>query len=868
MNGKIKNVLMGTGIAFGAVMIALGAYGLSRIGKEKPLDDSDYTEWVVTLAPTCEEEGLESRSLLSSPSVVETRSIPALGHSWGAWEEITEATCLIDGVKKSECSVCHNYDYAAIPALGHDWKEWETEREADCLTEGYDTRVCKRDETHTDYRVTKALGHDWSAWVTTLSPTCTASGTQTRYCRNCNDHLETRTVEALGHAWGPTVVTKPATCTEDGEEKRVCGNDASHFDTYTVKAKGHSYGDWVTAVAATESEDGEEIHYCKYDASHTETRITYAVGSDGIDYTLNAAGTAYGVKCRYPYPTGTVYIPAYHDGLPVTALANSAFSSCRDMERVVFLGNNLKEVGSSAFQNCDKLESVEFPEGVTYIKTHVFYRCGKLKSVSFPSTVTHLGLTYGDHGSFVGVITSCPMLERITIAEGNEVYKIDGDCIIEKATNYVLGGTKNAVIPNYATVILRGSFMGSGIENLHIPASVSKIVYGSFQRCESLKNITFESGELKALGGQMGGIFSDCPVERIELPDSITEIGRYAFDSCTSLREVVFGGNLQTIGADAFKGCYAIEVCELPASVTAISGTSFSSTVVSSLTINPRNTTYIKDGNCIIDRATNVVLIGANDVVIPDYVTGIADHAFYERSIERIIIPSRVQFIGGAAFGGCTALKSVTFEIGSNLESVGASAFSGCTNLVSILLPKDLREIGGQAFYNCKNLSSVTFGYNDGMFVYGISNLESIGDYAFERTALKSFEIPATVTKIGYSVFSECFNLTLKVDEKNEAYKMSDGCLYEIATDTVLYASKEASVPEGAKRIERYAFDACKSAILEISASLLKVEHSAFYGWTKEQTIIVNGFASEEEADAAWGSSWRYGCNATIVYKK
>ena len=81
MNRKIKKIWLGTGIAFGAAVVALGAYGLSQIGKDKPLSESDFGEWVVTLEPTCEEAGLETRSSLSSPSVTQTRAIPALGHS-------------------------------------------------------------------------------------------------------------------------------------------------------------------------------------------------------------------------------------------------------------------------------------------------------------------------------------------------------------------------------------------------------------------------------------------------------------------------------------------------------------------------------------------------------------------------------------------------------------------------------------------------------------------------------------------------------------------------------------------------------------------------------------------------------------------
>ena len=111
-------------------------------------------------------------------------------------------------------------------------------------------------------------------------------------------------------------------------------------------------------------------------------------------------------------------------------------------------------------------------------------------------------------------------------------------------------------------------------------------------------------------------------------------------------------------------------------------------------------------------------------------------------------------------------------------------------------------------------------------------------------------------------------NLVVTVNSANKAYKMTDGCLFEIATNTVLHTSSEASVPEGTKIIEMYAFMYCKSETLEIPASVEKVQAYAFYGWTEKQTIIINGFASQEEATAAWGELWNYGCKATIIYKK
>lgn len=873
MNGK-KKIWLGTGIAFGAAALALGGYGLSFIGREPTYTDADYSEWVVTLAPTCEEYGVETRSLLSAPQITQERKIAPLGHEWGDWYLKTEPTCVTDGANERECSVCHNLDYQSMPALGHDWDEWVIQREPTCLVDGYDMRICKRDEAHTDLRTVAALGHEWSEWVVEVAPTCLTTGVEKTTCHNDKNHTQQRTVAALGHDWSPFVITKPATCTEDGARTRVCRNDSAHSNTYAITATGHSYGGWVTSIPATESEDGEEIRYCSHNSLHSQTRIAYATGSDNLTYTLNKAGTEYSVEGRgTPEPSGTVYIPAMHEGLPVTSIDSSGFYSCRDIEHIVFLGNNLKTINSSAFTGCTRLQSIEFPEGLTIIKAQIFRNCTSLKSISFPSTIAHMGMNYGDYGNYIGIITDVPMLESITVAEGNETYKVENGCLIEKETNTVLLGTKNAVIPKYVTYIGRGAFHGSGIESVCIPASTVSIGQNAFTNCKKLKDITFENGELKVLGGLMGATISGCEsLERVVLPDSLMRIGRYAISNCASLREVVFGSNLQTIEGYAFEGCNNIEICEIPASVTKISATAFLGAVVSALTIAEGNETYFKEGNCIIERETNVLALGSDISVIPACVTAIGQFAFYRRNIESVIIPRGVQTIGGSAFYECASLKSVVFEMRSQLVKIDSDAFYKCTALTSIMLPEKLIDISSYAFYGCTALVGITFGYTDGILTYGASALETIGSYAFERTAIKSFEIPKTVTKIGSGVFSGGKLTSLTVKNGNDAYKMVNGCLFEIETGRVLIAFDGAVLPESTKIIDAYAFEYYKSEMVVIPAGVEEVKNYAFDGWTEEQTIVVKGFASEEEAKAVWGenwlSSWLGPCNATVVYER
>ncbi len=844
--------------------VALCAVPLAFAGCAKN-EDADFGEWITVTAPTCEEAGVEIRTSLSDPNVKQTRAVPATGHDWNGWETQTEATCLLAGVETRTCNTCENSDKRAIPALGHSWGAWETTLEADCENEGSQTRVCLRDGNHTELRSVAKLGHDFGDWVITLSPTCTVAGVETRYCRNCNNHTEVRAVEPYGHEWSAYATTKAATCTEDGAETSVCANDATHIRTTTISARGHKFGDWVVSVPATESQSGEDVRVCIRDASHTETRASSALGSDGLSFSLNRDGTEYSVHCVHrDLLKGTVYIPDTYKGLPVTKILNNAFSSCNNIERVVFLGNNIKSVGTLAFNRCNNLESVELPEGVTTIKPYLIADCPELKSVSFPSTAVSIGKS---GTRYIKIARECPSLESITVAEGNPVYRAESGCLIERATNTLLLGTKNAVIPSSVTKIEGGAFSGSGIESVNIHANIESIGSSAFSGCESLKELTFENGKLT----EIYSIFTGCTsLERVVLPENLTAIQSSTFNGCTALKEVVFGNNLQTISNYAFSRCENLTVCNIPASVTSISPTAFSAATISAMTIDADNPVYFKDNNCIIERETNKLIAGVDYAVIPDYVTFIGNYAFENRNFESITIPANVTGIGAYAFRGCASLKTVTFEGESKLEAIGEHAFDNCTSLTSIMLPLGLRAIRSSAFDNCSALTSVTFGERMGGLILidpTASSLESIGNFAFSFTQLKSFVIPKTVTEIGYGAFESKKLTSLTVVEGNPSYIMQNGCLIEIATQKVLVVLSGGTVPDTAKIIASDAFYTCTDARIVIPASVEEMNSSALFGLTSAQTVVIKGFASQEEADAVWGKWWHTNVSATIIYE-
>lgn len=145
----------------------------------------------------------------------------------------------------------------------------------------------------------------------------------------------------------------------------------------------------------------------------------------------------------------------------------------------------------------------------------------------------------------------------------------------------------------------------------------------------------------------------------------------------------------------------------------------------------------------------NGVLKPETNIVIPDGVTRIGDHAFEKNiHLQSIEIPNSVTSIGDYAFYGCFYLQSI--KIPDSVTSIGNYAFSVCSRLQSITIPDSVTSIGNYAFSHCSQLQLITIP----------DSVTSINDFAFCRCKnLQSITIPNSVTSIGDHAFENCENL-------------------------------------------------------------------------------------------------------------
>ena len=330
----------------------------------------------------------------------------------------------------------------------------------------------------------------------------------------------------------------------------------------------------------------------------------------------------------------------------------------------------------------------------------------------------------------------------------------------------------------------------------------------------------------KAVVGIRANGFYECTgLTGLILPDTVEYIDVNAFLGCEELTRVRWSAGLRKINSGAFD-CTGLETLVLPEGVTFLGGNAFGhaklksvslpSTVAKMTATNEKsdanpfafcenleeiyvaegNKAYKSDGNCVMRREDNTLVVGCKASKIPSYTEHIGRFAFQGAALESVALPEGVTSIEDYAFAHNDRLKEITLP--QSLTSIGKYAFLWCAALESIALPDGVTSVGNNAFSTCISLKELALG--------------------------------AELLNAGCGLTEFCVALEkITVSENNESFSDEGNCLTRKADNTVIAGCASSKIPAGTEQIGEYAFcGQTQLGAIDFPDGLKNIGHYAF----------------------------------------
>lgn len=226
-----------------------------------------------------------------------------------------------------------------------------------------------------------------------------------------------------------------------------------------------------------------------------------------------------------------------------TYIAESVINTNTDYDAILAKFDNgvIDQDGAFEVWGAD-VEDLVIPEGVVEVGYRAFFECKNLRRVTFPSTLVKIG-----EQAFDG----CKNLEEYIFAKGtNNLRRLDYDA---------LGGGKvrKLDLPDCIESV-GGAFLPAGVEDLHIPANLKDMDYGAFGGID-IPVLDFSHTRIDRTAENM---FYHSGVREVILPETCTRISAGTFDRCYDLETVTAPGVVR-VDDNAFHECAKLTKVEL-----------------------------------------------------------------------------------------------------------------------------------------------------------------------------------------------------------------------------------------------------------------------------------------------------------------
>lgn len=598
---------------------------------------------------------------------------------------------------------------------------------------------------------------------------------------------------------------------------------------------------------------------------------------DENNYTATVTNYVTGISGDLVIPGSVTH---RYESFPVNAIAPNTFNSC--ILTSVVIPESVTCIADGTFCNCMNMTSVTLPANLTSIEASAFGSCLSLTSIDLPNGLSDIG-NFAFSNTRIATLTIPATVSSI----GNGAFQDCLDAIqsvyVMRATPPTLGENAFAYLTNTPTL-----YVPYGSLSVYQNSDWNDWFEGHIVELPADLQYSYDDVTHTATVTGYGGGLS----ETIEVPATVTynneeytvtAIGDNAFKNFGNLTEIILPNTITSIGVRSFQNCRQATI-NIPESLSSLGEGAFT--------------------DC--DNLTEVTL--------PATLTSVPALAFYScNGLTTLTLPATMTSLGIRAFYGCNNLSTIN-SLAATAPSCSEGTFQNVPSSCHVNVPMGCYD----AYENAAGWSSLSI-YTGGItytlddvnhtatitgctentfgtliipatLMNGTYTVTAIANNAFNGNGnISSVSIPASVTTIGNSAFSNCQSLTaFTVDASNASYKSDNGIIYskdgeQLVAYPVGKTETSFTIPASVESITNYAFEGNKHlTTIQLSAAFNLISHvpSAFYGIDNLEAITVDAgntyfkaidgvLFSDDETNLIYcprGKAGHYTVSSTVTY--